>query len=410
VRIAYHCEDVVGARMAGPGIRAVELSRRLSARHQVTLVAAGAEDLQEEPFRTSRDLGEALEGADAFIAQGFGFPLPHLLRFRGRFLLDLYDPVQLEQLARMGGDPTAEQVVQVRYVRRRLQYLIRRADHVLCASRVQRAHWLGWMGASGRLSPQALAGDPEASRLIAVVPFGLPEQAPARDGTPLRSAIRAGPEDRVAFWAGGLWDWMDPALAVRALALARSQLPRLKLALLAGARPGTAAPPMRAAAEEARAAAGPGVHFIDAWVPYHERGAWLLDADVAVSAHKPSLEAELAFRTRLLDCLWAALPAACTSGDVLATEGEHQGWARTAPPGDAASFANAIVALCDPAANEKARSAARAAASFRTWQHSADLVLSLLDGPAPARPRLLDSQTPSLAAVLARKAFRKLLR
>ena len=409
MRIAYHCEDVVGARMAGPGIRAVELSRRLSARHQVTLVAAGAEEMQGEPFRASRDLAEALEGADAFIAQGFGFPLPHLLRFRGRLLLDLYDPVQLEHLARMGASPTADQIVRVGYVRRRLQYLIRRADHVLCASRAQRAHWLGWMGACGRLSPQALAGDPDASRLIAVVPFGLPEQPPARDGTPLRSAIGASKEDRIALWAGGLWDWMDPALAVRAVGLARARVPRLKLALLAGQRPG-AAPPMHAAADEARAAAGPDVHFIDTWVEYKDRGAWLLDADVAVSAHKPSLEAELAFRTRLLDCLWAALPAACTSGDVLAAEGEHQGWARTAPPGDAASFANAILALCDPAANEKARSAARTAASTRTWQHSADLVLSLLDAPAPARPRLLDAQTPSLAVALARKAIRKLLR
>src|SRR6185436_16691951 len=209
VRIVWHCEDVVGARMAGPGIRAVELSRRLSARHEVTLVAAGAEELRGEPFRTAPDLGQALEGADVFVAQGFGFPMPHLLRFRGRLVLDLYDPVQLEQLARMGANATAEQIVEVGYVRRRLQYLVRRADHVLCASRPQRAHWLGWMGACGRLSPRALAGDPEAARLVAVVPFGLPEQPPARDGTPLRSAIRASGEDRVDFWAGGLWDWMD---------------------------------------------------------------------------------------------------------------------------------------------------------------------------------------------------------
>jgi len=410
VRIVWHCEDVVGARMAGPGIRAVELSRRLSARHEVTLVAAGAEELRGEPFRTAPDLGQALEGADVFVAQGFGFPMPHLLRFRGRLVLDLYDPVQLEQLARMGANATAEQIVEVGYVRRRLQYLVRRADHVLCASRPQRAHWLGWMSACGRLAPQALAGDPEAARLVAVVPFGLPEQPPARDGTPLRSAIRASGEDRVAFWAGGLWDWMDPALAVRAVALAREKVPRLKLALLAGARPGTAAPPMHVAADEARAAAGPGVHFVDEWVAYEARGAWLLDADLAVSAHKPSLEAELAFRTRLLDCLWAALPAACTSGDVLAAEGEQQGWARTAAPGDAAAFAAAIVALCDGAANQKARTAAREAAASRTWQRSADVVLSLLDAPAPARPRLLDAQTPALAGVLARKALRKLLR
>jgi glycosyltransferase involved in cell wall biosynthesis len=410
VRIAYHCEDVVGARMAGPGIRAVELSRRLAARHEVTLIAQGVEELAGEPFRTSRDLGAVLRDSDAFIAQGFGFPLPYLLRFRGRLLLDLYDPVQLEQLARIGARPTAEQIVQVGYVRRRLQYLIRRADHVLCASRSQRAHWLGWMGACGRLSPQALAGDPEASRLLAVVPFGLPEEPPHRKDSPLRSAIGAAPGDRIALWSGGLWDWMDPALAVRAVALARHRVPRLELALLAGERPGRAAPPMRAARDEARAAAGPGVHFVDEWVPYEHRGTWLLDADLAVSAHKPSLEAELSFRTRLLDCLWAALPAACTAGDVLATEGEQQGWARTAPPGDAEGLAEAIVMLCDPTSNEKARSAARTAAKERTWQRSADTVLGLLEEPAPERPRVIDRQTPAIAAVFARKAIRKLLR
>ncbi len=410
MRIVWHCEDVVGASMAGPGIRAVELSRRLARRHEVTLVAEGAEELAAEPLRGSRDLGAALQGADVFIAQGFGFPLPQLLRFGGRFVLDLYDPVQLEQLARMGPSPTAEQVVQVGYVRRRLQYLIRRADHVLCASRVQRAHWLGWLGACGRLWPQALAGDPEASRLLAVVPFGLPERPPQRRGTPLRDAIGAQPQDVIALWSGGLWDWMDPALAVRAAGLARRLQPRLKLALLAGRRPGTAAPPMRAAADEARAAAGEGVHFVETWIPYEERGAWLLDADAAVSAHRPSLEAELAFRTRLLDCLWASLPSACTAGDVLAEEGEHQGWARTSPPGDAQGLAGSLLAFCDPAANEKARTAARAAATTRTWQHSADVLLALLDQPAPPRPHIFDRQTPALAAVFARQALRKLLR
>ncbi|HTO98255.1 MAG TPA: hypothetical protein VMK66_14500 [Myxococcales bacterium] len=410
MRIVWHCEDVVGAKMAGPGIRAVELARRLAARHDVTLVAEGAGELAGEPFRSARDLGEALRNADVFIAQGFGFPLSHLLRFRGRVVLDLYDPVQLEQLARMGTSPTAEQVLQVGYVRRRMQYLVRRADQVLCASPLQRAHWLGWLSACGRLSPRALADDPEASRLLAVVPFGLPEEPPRSKGAPLREAIGISAHGLVALWSGGLWDWMDPALAVRAVGLARRRVPRLELALLAGARPGTAAPPMHAAADEARAAAGAGIHFIDAWVPYADRGAWLLDADVAVSAHKPSLEAELAFRTRLLDCLWASLPAACTAGDVLAAEGAQQGWARISPTGDAEALAVSLVALCDPAVNDQARTAARAAARLRTWQRSADLLLDLLDHPSPPRPRPIDRQTPALASALALKALRKLLR
>src|SRR3954470_19252658 len=122
MRIVYHCEDVVGARMAGPGIRAVELSRRLAEKHQVTLVAPGAAGLDDEPFSTGTLA--ALATADAFISQGFGFPLRHLLRFRGRVVLDLYDPVQLEHLARYGARATDEERVSLFVLRRRLQYLL----------------------------------------------------------------------------------------------------------------------------------------------------------------------------------------------------------------------------------------------------------------------------------------------
>ncbi|HUJ25996.1 MAG TPA: hypothetical protein VLW85_08265, partial [Myxococcales bacterium] len=377
VNIVWHCEDSVGAKMAGPGIRAVELARRLAQRHDVTLVAEGATSLRGEGFRVATKL--SLSGADVFISQGFGFPLPQLLRFGGRVVLDLYDPVQLEHLARLGPKPTSDQRVSLTALRHRLKYVIGRADHVLCASRPQRALWLGWLGALGRLTPEALQGDPEASRLLAVVPFGLPEEPPTAGGRPLRAAIGALASDKVALWSGGMWDWMDPALAVRAAAIAQKHEPSLKLALIAGARPGPAAMNMRGAVEQARAAAEglQFVHFLDTWIPYPERGPWLLDADFAVSAHKPSLESELAFRTRLLDCLWAALPAACTAGDVLAAEGEQQGWARSAAPGDVDALAAAMIALCDPAQNERARAAARKAAAGRTWQRSSATLLAL---------------------------------
>src|SRR5205814_5469980 len=43
------------------------------------------------------------------------------------------------------------------------------------------------------------------------------------------------------------------------------------------------------------------------------------------------------------------------------------------------SLADAIVTLCEPGANEKARALARVAAKERTWQRSADTVLALLE-------------------------------
>jgi glycosyltransferase involved in cell wall biosynthesis len=423
MRIVWHCADRVGAEMAGPGIRAVELCRRLARRHEVTLVALGGASLPGEPFRavdyTAPALRAAIAGADVFVSQGFGFPLAAAMLFRGRVVLDLYDPVQLEQLARFGPHPGSEQRFSLAHVRARLRILLGRADHLLCASPVQRFWWLGWLGALGRLTPEALARDPEGKALLAVVPFGMPEAPPVRAGSPLRDAIGAAAGDEVALFWGGLWDWMDPALAVRALAVLAERRPRLKLAFIAGARPGPG--DMRGAADRARSAARDlrvedRAIFLDRWIPYADRGAWLLDADVAVTAHRPSLETELAFRTRLLDCLWAALPVACTRGDVLAAEAEREGFGACAEAGDAEGLARAIEGLLEPEANQRARAAARRAASRYRWDASAEVVLALLEEPAPRRPpfavpgEVAGGDALGLSRVVAEKLMERLRR
>jgi glycosyltransferase involved in cell wall biosynthesis len=396
VKITWFCADRVGLTMAGPAIRAVELSRRLARAHGVTLVASGASTLGPEPFHavepTPGALASACRGADVLVTQGFGFSLPIALRFPGRLVLDLYDPVQLEQLARIGPAPTADQRLSLGHVRARLRAVLARADHVLCASAAQRMLWLGWMGAAGRLTPEVLAGDPEARRLLAIVPFGTPAEPPARAGTPLRDAVGAAPGEKVALFWGGLWDWMDPALAVRAAAHALEARANLHLAFIAGARPG-ATDAMRHAPEAARAAArdlgvASRVHFLDRWVPYAERGAWLLDADLAITAHQPSLETAFAFRTRLLDCLWARLPVAATRGDVLADEAEREGFGVCASPGDAQGLGRAVLQLLEPEANACARAAAARVAGRYTWDGAARTLLALLEEPAPPRPPL----------------------
>jgi glycosyltransferase involved in cell wall biosynthesis len=416
VKVVWHCSDRAGAAMAGPAIRAVELARRLAVRHEVTLVAPGATTLVTEPFATAEPdaLGEALRRADAFVTQGFDFDLRLLLTFRGRLVLDLYDPVQLEQLAQFGPSATPAQRVSLAHVRARLHLLLRRADHVLCASAEQRSFWLGWLSSVGRLTPAALAADPDGRRLVAIAPFGLPEAPPRADGHPLRTVLAIPEGAKVALFWGGLWDWMDPGLAVRALAQIAAPAD-VHLVFLAGARPG--GDTMRAAAAEARAVTAElglerRVHFLGEWIPYERRGGVLLDADVAVTAHRPSLEAELAFRTRLLDCLWARLPAACTRGDTLAGQAEREGWGRCADPGDASGLARAMAALLDPATRESAAlAAARAAERFR-WGRSGDTVLALLDAPAPPRPAaLVPGEAAGANGVAIVKAFgAKLLR
>src|SRR5262249_33472432 len=88
------------------------------------------------------------------------------------------------------------------------------------------------------------------------------------------------------------------------------------------------------------------VFFLD-WVPYAERAGYLLEADVGVSLHPDSVETRFAFRSRLLDCLWAGLPLVCTRGDALAELVEREGLGRVGAPEDEAGVADAILALLE---------------------------------------------------------------
>jgi hypothetical protein len=89
------------------------------------------------------------------------------------------------------------------------------------------------------------------------------------------------------------------------------------------------------------------VFFNDRWVPYDERGAYLLEADIGVSSHGGHIETRFAFRTRLLDYIWAGLPMVVTAGDTLADMVGERGLGYVTPVGDSLLFAQAIMALAD---------------------------------------------------------------
>ncbi len=416
--------------MAGPAIRAVELAGRLARSHDVLLVCPGATAVPEgdrarggRPFAVAEhSAGESLlhhlTGADAFVTQGFGFARQDLLRLpaRLRLVLDLYDPVQLELLARVHEEETAEARLHLAFVRRRLLALVARADHVLCASERQRALWLGWLGAAGRLTPRALRADPEARSLLALVPFGIPTGPPCE--TP--GALPVAEGDAAVLWWGGLWDWMDPLTAIRAVARLRATGVRAALVLPAGNRP-LAAPMAASVSAEAEARAlglwGSGVVRLPAWVPYGERGGLLRAAAVAVSCHRPSLEAALAFRTRLLDCVWSGLPVVATEGDELSERAAREGWARTVPTGDSDALAAALREVLDPERNARARAAASASAGPYSWDAAVAPLCALLErnpperAPAWAGPPELHGVDPSdLAQTVGRKLVARLRR
>lgn len=374
--------DAVGARMAGPGIRAWELARALAKQQPVTLIAPAPIDRAPVGFALgSYQWGDAaslapwLEAADVTLANGHVLAAhPELAYWPRPLALDLYDPVPLENLELFRAAEPAARAGRMAEDRALLARQLAVADFMICATERQRDLYLGALLTLGRITPRLVDADPQARGLIDVVSFGLPVEPPRKQGAGLRGVVPGiGADAPLILWTGGLWDWLDPLTLVEALAIARARRPDARAVFLAGRHPGAAVSMRAPGAARARAAElgllNTSVFFYDEWVPYERRADLLLEADVAVSLHRAHLEtAYAAVRSRFLDHLWAGLPSVVSAGDAAADLVQRHGLGRVTPPGDAAALADALVALLDDAAERAAcAERARLLAEEYTW-------------------------------------------
>jgi glycosyltransferase involved in cell wall biosynthesis len=271
------------------------------------------------------------------------------------------------------------------------------------------------MGLAGLIDVERYRADPTFRAFVDVVPFGVPDRAPER-GEPVLKGVWPGiaPGDRVLLWAGGVWRWLDPLTPIRAVERLRERGRPVHLVFLGTGRPSLDPANIPTTAEQAtmfareRGLAGQCVHFNSGWVPYAERGAYLLEADLGVCAHHDHLEARFSFRTRVLDHFWAGLPSVVSGGDAIGDLVDRQGLGRAVAPDDDEAFAAACAELLDDAgayaaAAERVRDAA---ASFRWSEVARPLVrfcVEHADRPArrPARATLARATYGQYPAILA---------
>lgn len=366
--------EPVGGAMLGSAIRAFELARALRPHAEVLLAAPqggdGSADL-EFAREDARALRPLLARADFVITQP---PWPHVMaelrRAGARLIFDLYDPEPLENLERHTTRGALVRRAVSTLTLDRFVAALRAGDHFLCASESQRSLYLGMLLSGRRLPPGVYDADPTLRSRLAVVPFGVSEAPPAPGPSPFAA------DDEVVLWNGGIWPWLDAPTAIRAVASLAPRRPRIKLVFMGGGL----------ALEEARAAVPDGapVVFNDAWVPYDERAAWLLNAACAISTHRDHLETRFAFRTRLLDCFWAGLPVVASTGDDLAERVERDGLGAVAAPGDVAGTAAALERVLVRGRAAYAPALAEAAAAF-AWPRAVAPIVEWLGAPAPAR-------------------------
>ena len=358
-------QDIVAEKMAGIGLRYLEMARALSSHLEVTLAAPGenspallqppdtsALHLTTYQFEHPQYLRELAGNSDiillsSFILDKFPFLADRVIGTRRpRRVIDLYDPIVLENLHYYQSEPTELQNSLNRQAVESMNRLVKSGDFFICGNERQRDFWLGVLAANGRLNPQTFSQDASLRRLIDVVGVGFPDRQPNHQ--PLLRGVHPGfPQNtKIVLWGGGIWDWLDPLSLVKAWPQVLQQHPQARLVFLGTRHPNPLVPRHQLAAQTEALAAACGEKnktiFFFEWLSLPDRESLLCEADVGVALHPLHVETRYAIRTRILDYFWARLPVLVSDGDIT-SEWVHQfGLGRVVPPLDVAAIAAAL--------------------------------------------------------------------
>ncbi|MGY4643122.1 glycosyltransferase [Cellulomonas sp. URHB0016] len=409
--VAFLTPEPISARVAGPAIRVLELGRVLrDAGLDVAVVSTGAVtgSVVGVPVRhvEPSDVVATLAAADVVVTGGDTLHrYPRLARSRSRIVVDLYDPYHLEALERTIDLPARHRQLAVAAAVRALRTSTLLGDWFMCASTEQRTLWLGHLASVGRVNPDTYDDDPTLGSLLGIVPFGTPSEPPAGSGGALRAAVPSLTDaDEILWWGGGLYNWFDPEILVRAVARLVVTRPSVQLVFAGGAHPNPDVASGRAdrAARDAAATLGvlgTHVHFLPAWVEYERRGDYLADATLGVCTFLDHVETQFSFRTRILDHLWAGLPTVSTSGDALGALVAARGAGWTVAPGDLDALVDLLDrTLSDRAGLATARDRARELAATLEWRNVAEPLVQYCSHPRPA-PDLTDRRRRAQVAL-----------
>ncbi|MFD3163576.1 glycosyltransferase [Herpetosiphon sp. NSE202] len=366
--------DPLQAALAGPAIRSVQIAKQLSQHCKVVLAAPDRADVTIPnvqtiafPSNDGASLGELALNAEVIIVQGYSLQkYPQLLNAERILVVDLYDPFHFEalELAERRG-MSLERAIAVNDASvEAISEQLALGDFFICASERQRDLWLGALTVSKRLTPEHYRNDPTLRKLIDLVPFGLPSEPPQATQPVMRGVIEGiHHDDVIALWGGGIWEWLDPLTIIRAMAELQHSHPQLKLVFMGGQHPNSQdVGVMQRYTEAVDLAKALGLYaktvfFNQTWVEYEQRVNYLLEADLGVSAHHNHTETRFAFRTRLLDYLWASLPMIVSAGDSLADVVQHEQLGQVVAIEDVQGWVAALAHAADTRSNREQRQA-----------------------------------------------------
>lgn len=338
MNILIFTSGIVGKKIAGPVARHFSLASELSSRHNVTLMGydivnnfkggCGYSVAKYSPF----GLFKALKRHDCLIAFDFRSWLMFLLAFIPILkIFDLYDFIFFE-----------DNKQNRKCILGKIKYIFSVGDMFLCATSKQADFCKGLLYAQGRFHQETPS--------VIEIPFGLPPTVPPKDKDfSLKEKFGIAQDDPLLIWGGGLWKWFDIPTLLKAMKLVKHVIPNIRLFFLGGVNDAEGKRVERADEIESLAIdlglINENVFFNKEWVDFNERHNYLLSADIGINTHPTGLETTYAFRTRILDYLWAQLPIITNDGDYFGQLVEQKKLGIVVPAGNEKKLSEAIIRL-----------------------------------------------------------------
>jgi glycosyltransferase involved in cell wall biosynthesis len=365
-RILIISHDKIGSSMAGPGIRYHYMAQVLSLDFDVTVGFFDPSYLPDKDFerryKTTHidhvDFEKAFNNKDTVISMWVSDKMIEYCNSNKIFLVfDMYAPVPVENLALFifnGKDTNPDSDYTYRQSFAMFEKFFANGDLFIFSNRRQLDYWTGYVFGTDQVSVSNYKIRPFFDRFI-YGSMGIDaNQALKHTKKVMRDHIPGIKKtDKIILWTGGIWNWFDAQILIKAMKLLEEKHPDIKLVFFGTKHPNPNVPEMIEASETLKLAKqykllNKSVFLLDGWVDYTDRINYLLEADVAVSTCKPSIESEFSHRTRVLDHILAGLPTIATAGDYLTDEVVvPKNLGISVPPNDEVALSSAILESLD---------------------------------------------------------------
>jgi glycosyltransferase involved in cell wall biosynthesis len=351
--------EVVSKQMAGPAIRVWNLASVLAEHMNVVLAVPNKTNISGQPFKVIQcanesALRELLDKCDVVLCSGMTFSkYKNIKNYERYIIIDMYDPYNLASLVEYGDETIEKQLDVHKSIHLNTNEMLYHGDFYICASERQRDFWLGMLTALNRVNPYSYNQDPVMRKLIDVVSFGLPSNKPIHTRNVIKGVVDGiGKNDFLVLWGGGIYNWFDPLILVKAMKKVSDKRKDIKLFFLGIKHPNPQVKKLALVNETVDLAKKLGIgnkniFFNFGWVDYDERQNYFLESDAGIITHPEHIETRFAYRTRILDYLWAGLPVISTKGDVLSDMVEKEELGLTVSAGDVDELANAIILMAE---------------------------------------------------------------